>query len=677
MTDNNKNSKDEPADLFLVNKLVIKDNKLAERRKGDWVEEAYIEYNKAELKKNNKNYLGLALNNKIFNIFFVILIAGLGILYARAAYLQVIKGEEYFQLAENNRIRLQYIQAPRGIIYDRQLIALVKNVPSFSLYLTPVDFPKDEEDRMKILDILKNNIDQDFSKQLEQVLEISTQRKEYFQPQVLVENLDYEQAILLKIKSTELPGISIEVTSQREYLKNEKHGENQYLYNSLSHLLGYVGKINDQEYEELSEQGYLFNDVAGKTGLEKYYEKILRGQYGKKQVEVDSVGNEKKILAQQDLVKGDNLILSIDLEVQKKLEQLLRDELLKVGVQKAVGIVENPQNGELLAMVTLPSYDNNLFSGGISQDDYQQLLEHEANPLFNRAISGEYPSGSTIKPLISSAALQENIISSTTSFLSTGGIRVGQWFFPDWRAGGHGLTNVKKAISDSVNTFFYIVGGGYQGFEGLGVYKIKDYGEKFGLAQKTGIDLPNEKDGFLPSPEWKMEAKNEQWYIGDTYHLAIGQGDLLLTPLQLSNYISFFANKGIIYKPHLLKETVDSQTGQVDEILPEVLNSNFIDSYNIEIVRQGMRQTVTSGSARMLNSLPVTVAGKTGTAQWGTDKIPHAWFTCFAPYEDSEIVLTILIEEGEEGSTVAVPVANQFLYWYFTSYKSNLSSSTN
>ncbi len=241
--------------------------------------------------------------------------------------------------------------------------------------------------------------------------------------------------------------------------------------------------------------------------------------------------------------------------------------------------------------------------------------------------------------------------------------------FPDWRAGGHGMTDVYHAIADSVNTYFYIIGGGYGDREGLGVYKIKEYLEKFGLNALTNIDLPNEKPGFLPTPEWKKELKNEPWYIGDTYHLSIGQGDLLTTPLQIANYTAMFANGGILYQPRLVSKYYDQIKQEMVDFLPEVLNKDIVDQDIIEVIRQAMKRTVTAGSGRILNSLPVSAGAKTGTAQWHTDKDPHAWFTAFAPYNDSEIAITVLVEEGKEGSSITAWIVNDFLNWYFREYK--------
>jgi penicillin-binding protein 2 len=316
-------------------------------------------------------------------------------------------------------------------------------------------------------------------------------------------------------------------------------------------------------------------------------------------------------------------------------------------------------------MVSLPSYDNNQFAVGISTKDYQMLIENPDQPLFNRSVSGEFPSGSTIKPVMAAAALQERVVSENTKFQSSGGLRIGQWFFPDWQAGGHGSTDVRKAIAQSVNTYFYYIGGGYEEFQGLGVERIVRYGKLFGLGEQTGIDLPGEAKGFLPTPDWKKEAKGEPWYIGDTYHLSIGQGDLLVTPLQVAMYTAAFANGGTLFRPHLVKTVLFGDDRIMTSVKEEPIREKFIDEYDMQVVRDGMRQTVLSGSARSMQSVPVPVAGKTGTAQWSSKKDPHAWFTGFAPYDNPAVAITVLIEEGEEGSSVAVPVAREFLTWYF------------
>ncbi len=286
-------------------------------------------------------------------------------------------------------------------------------------------------------------------------------------------------------------------------------------------------------------------------------------------------------------------------------------------------------------------------------------------PLFNRSISGEYPSGSTVKIVVATAALEEKVISENTTVVSTGGLHIGAWTFPDWKPGGHGVVDVRKAIANSVNTFFYYVGGGYNDFVGLGVDRLEKYFKLFGLNEKTGIDLAGERAGFVPSAAWKKEVKGETWYIGDTYHLAIGQGDLTVTPLQVANYTAAVANGGTLYSPRLVKAILDDKNQLIKEVSTKIIRSNLADPNNLRIVREGMRETVTAGSARSLQTVPVPVAGKTGTAQWSSKKYPHAWFAGFAPYDNPQIAIVVLVEEGREGSSVATPIAKEILTWYF------------
>jgi len=663
MSKEKQNDQTEQFDFLEISKP--KDNDLGRKSRLDWVEESYINYSDKEIKKPDKIFFGLSVDRKKINIFLLIVFVCLGVLGGRSVQLQIVRGEDYLAVAEQNRIRVKYEKAPRGIIYDRNSMPLVSNVPNFHLYIVPLDFPKEKVEQNKIISKLKEMLSVDLSEQVERISEIMPRQREYFEPVLVYENIPYEKALKLKILVAKMPGVNIEFDTKRNYLFAKDYDENQFLYNSLSHVIGYEGKLNEREYEDLKSSGYLLNDRIGKSGIELSYEDFLRGRHGRKQVEVDSQGNEKKIIAMEDAERGRGIELTIDYVMQMKMEELLRNALIENNKKRAVGIAMDPQNGEILAMVSLPSYNNNDFASKIDSEKYKRLIENIDKPLFNRVIKGEYPSGSTIKPVIASAALQEGIINENTTVLSIGGIRIGQWFFPDWRAGGHGLTDVKKAIADSVNTFFYMIGGGYGDFKGLGVEKINYYAALFGIGQQTGIDLAGERPGFLPTPEWKFEKKQEQWYIGDTYHLAIGQGDLLVTPLQVANFTAVFANKGKFIKPRLVNKIINLENNEIEEIQSETERRDFISADNLRIVRQGLRQAVTFGSARILNSLPVSAGAKTGTAQWNSEKEPHAWFTCFAPFENAEIVVTILVEEGEEGSTMAAPIAYDFLSWYF------------
>ncbi|MBT5338002.1 penicillin-binding protein 2 [Candidatus Falkowbacteria bacterium] len=663
----NKSNLPEDGFLFLGGGLNINDENSKKRKRTAWVEEAYIDFSEDELARTGKNYLGLSLSNKKLVWFLMFVLACFFILFLQSFFLQVVRGEYYHGLAEQNRLRVINLPAPRGIIYDLNGQELVKNVPNFAVYIIMYDLKLEtDKNQEETLTWLKQNIeDPDYQEKLEKVLKTKATVKEYFEPVMLIDGLTYEKAVTMRIQSTNHPGVDIEVAARRQYLDKK----NNQSVSSLAHILGYPGKINPEEFSKLYSQGYLLNDSIGKTGIEGSFENQLRGQYGREQIEVDSSGKAIKIIAREEMVKGDNLFLAIDLTMQAKLQEIIEKYLVKLKTNKAAAVVMNPQTGKIYSLLSLPGFNNNSFAEGISSKEFAYLINNKDNPLFNRVISGEYPSGSTIKPVVAAGALEEGVINENTSFLSAGGIRIGEWFFPDWKAGGHGITNVRKALADSVNTFFYIIGGGYGEFEGMGVRQIKQVAEMFGLNKLTNISLPNEKPGFLPDPEWKRKAKSEQWYIGDTYHMAIGQGDLLVTPLQVANFTAVFANGGKLLKPILIDRYYDQVAKKEVQIETEILNEQFVADKTLQIIRQGLRQAVTQGSAKILNSLPVTAAAKTGTAQWATDKTPHSWFTSFAPYNDAEIVVTILVEEGGEGSAIAAPIAYEFMHWYFNYYK--------
>lgn len=616
-----------------------------------WAEDSFISG------KEEKETLGRSFNfKKIYFVVFTLLLF-FGILFLRTAWLQIGRGDYYRSMAEGNRIRNERIEPRRGIIYDNERNPLVRNAANFLLYIIPADLPKDQNNSDSILkevaDILGDNNLDEIRAGLNKIKKGSL---ESYRPFFIADNIPYEKAMLLYLKSAEWQGVALSNKTRREYNLTSL---------SMAHLLGYTGKISEQEMAKYGDD-YSPIDYIGKMGLENFYESELRGKNGEKQIEVDALGKEKKILSESQAEDGKNIVLSIDSGLQKKMEEVINAYIEKEKLKKAVGIAMNPNNGEILAMVSLPAFDNNVFAKGIKAAEYKKISEDPDRPLFNRAISGEYPSGSIIKPVMAAAALEQNIVNENTSFESVGGIRIGQWFFPDWKAGGHGTVNLKRAIAESVNTYFYYIGGGYQNFVGLGVDRIVAYDKRFGLSSQTGIDLPNEADGFLPSKEWKEKTKGEKWYIGDTYHLSIGQGDLLVTPLQVANYTSVFANGGSLYRPHLVKEILSPQDKVMKEIKEDPVKKDFIKPENIKIIREAMRQTVTAGSARRLAALPVEVAGKTGTAQWSSDTTnAHAWFTGFAPYENPEIVITILVEEGKGGDIIAVPITNDILAWYF------------
>jgi penicillin-binding protein 2 len=476
------------------------------------------------------------------------------------------------------------------------------------------------------------------------------------EPITLQANIARDEALLLKVKYATLPGVTVAAKPIRRY-------DNTI---TLAHFLGYVGKITQDELDKNTT--YSITDDFGKNGLEQVYEKYLKGKNGQDQMEVNSKGQVQRILSTSQPQSGNNLILTLNLDLQKKITEILSNMTDK-STKRGVVVAMNPQTGGILAMVSLPSYDNNIFSQADFSEQYQKLLDDPEKPLINRAVSGLYPSGSTIKPFIASAGLQEGVISENTTINDTGPITVGEWSFPDWKV--HGLTDVRKAIAQSCDIFFYAVGGGWDKIKGLGLKKIDEYLNKFGFGAKTGIDLPSEEKGLVPDAEWKKKVKKESWYVGDTYHLSIGQGDFLTTPLQLVNATSAIANGGKLLKPHFVDKITAPDGSLVQQINTEVIRDNFISPDVINIVREGMRQTVTDGSGRLLQDLTdkngnaVAATGKTGTAQFGNEDLTHSWFISFAPYDNPSIAIAVLVEGGGEGNESALPVAKEILQYWF------------
>jgi penicillin-binding protein 2 len=574
-----------------------------------------------------------------FSLFFFVFF----IFFSRAVYLQVIQGSHFHSLADANRYRVTRVVSPRGKIFDRNGTILATNTPSFLLSLRITDLPKDEKAR----DLVIQKVCERVGVQRADIDLLLTQyAKQPDESIPVLRNIPYESAIRLTIELAQYPGFSLNATIQRSYPSGSI---------SLSHVLGYMGKITPDDSVKLASSGYRPIDQIGKTGIEKTAETRLRGIPGKITTEVNASGYELSVISKTEPTPGADIQLGIDLGLQKFIELQLQTILQTVGATRASVIAIDPQTGIVRALVSLPSFDNNLFSNQITTEEYQKLTQDPDQPLFFRAISGEYPSGSIFKPVVAYAALAEHVVNEHTSFVSSGGIRVGEWFFPDWKAGGHGVTDVRKAIAESVNTYFYIIGGGFQDTIGLGVDRISTYAKRFGFGSKTKIDLPHEASGFLPSKEWKEKAKGERWYVGDTYHLAIGQGDFLTTPIQMAVATVAIANGGYLTQPRMIES----------DIAPEKVQVENLDPTALRIVQEGMRQSVTSGSNRSMMSLIYPVAGKTGTAQSGIGKPTHSWFTGYGPYLNPTLAITVLVEEGGESTSAAVPLANKIFAWWF------------
>lgn len=576
---------------------------------------------------------------------------GVALLFlGRSVQLQVIEGESYAERSNQNRESIERLVPTRGIIFDRFHTPLAWNEPAFVLTMTAADLPKGEA-RTTLFAQVADSIG---SHPTELDLLLTRYANRPYEPIPVEDDLPYESAIRLAGEVSGFPGFGLVTRTKRLYVSGTP---------SLSHILGYTGTLGASEFDRYETQGYRLIDVIGKLGVEQAQEALLRGIPGKLLYEVDALGTKRAILSKELPTPGSNLTLSLDAEFQQFIEKELSAVFARSGASRGSVVALDPSTGAIRALVSLPTFEANEFTAGLSQERYDALLADPDNPFFFRGISGEFASGSTFKPVVAYAALAEGIVSEHTSFVSTGGLRVGEWFFPDWRAGGHGVTDARKAISESVNTYFYIIGGGFDTVRGLGVDRIAQYARRFGFGAPTGIDLPSEADGFLPSKEWKEMTKGERWYVGDTYHLAIGQGDFLTTPLQMAVATAAFANGGLRVTPYVVESADGFGSNNISHASAQPIEE--LDAFALLIVRQGMRQAVTEGSARALFGLQRAVAGKTGTAQTPGDRPFHSWFTGFGPYEDPDLALVVLIEEGGESTDAAVPLARQIFEWWF------------
>ena len=614
-------------------------------------------------KKNEKKWgspqkrIETPLLEKVFKGFSFFCFLVIFSLFIRTFQLQIIQGEEFLEQSNSNRYISYKIQAERGVIYDKNLKQLIFNIPSFDLACNKEKLPTLEEERNIVLEKLSSILGLDkaiLSSQIEKNDNLNF---------VISENLDHKQLIILEVKIKELTGFEIKQSLFRDY-------EDGMTY---AHLIGYMGKV---EQEQLSKEPNFYSlvDNVGTTGLEKYYEEYLRKIPGKLRVEADVSGNvfSEEVVSLPE--SGSSLVLYLDSDLQNKIQESLEQQLELMGSSKAIAVALDPRTGGVLSLVSLPSFDNNTFAISDSEQ-IEAIFNDENDPLFNRAISGiGYPTGSVIKPLIAATALQENIVSANRSINCQGLIEVEHEYdsdiiyqYHDWEI--HGFTDMKKAIAESCNVYFYSIGGGNKdfGIDGLGGLTLKKYLELFGWGEKTGIDLPSEGESILPTIDYN-------WRLGNTYHFSIGQGPFSILPIQVTNAYVAIANGGLLLKPQVVQKIVSYSSGSFDiikEFGPEIIREGFIDSDNLQIVREGMRQAVTGknsplASATMLNGLPVTSAAKTGTAETPEEGVYHNWVTVFAPYENPEIVLTVMFESVEGLRAAAVPVANEILNWYFT-----------
>jgi penicillin-binding protein 2 len=573
---------------------------------------------------------------------------------------QIVQGAQFRELSEGNRLRERVALAPRGEILDRNGDVLARSTASFRLLLTPIDVPKGqlEKEVRAVADLLSLSRD----------LVAETLKKfdaRSVQPLVLASGLTQDQAVLFETKSLEFPGMAVVAVPVRQYTSSQ----------SFAHVLGTTGAISDGD-SYLKDPAYSPLDVVGKTGLEAAYEKELKGLNGKDLVEVDATGGVVKDLGDISSTPGHTLRLTIDKGLQ---EELYSQFALRPGA-KGAAIALDPKTGAVLALLSYPSFDSNAFSGGISTTEYKKLTEDPLLPLFNRAVGAQLPPGSTVKPMVALAGLESGVITEHTVIVDNGKISIPNQFNPSvvydyvgWKRTGLGPMTVRSAIAMSSDIFFYVVGGGLASsrIDGLGVDRLTSFYHKFHLGSITGIDIPGEKPGLVPDPAWKLDYFRDnavlgKWYLGDTYHISIGQGDVLVTPLQVALWTATIANNGVGMKPHIVDGVYGGDQVLIRTISPEVLVPKVGSDANIRVVQEGMRQTVLAGTAKRLQSLPISAAGKTGTAQFDNNEKEHSWFTSFAPYEDPQIVVTVLVEGGGEGGAAALPITQDALAWWVT-----------
>ncbi len=569
-------------------------------------------------------------------------------------YLQVIKGSEFRRLSENNRIRIRENPADRGMLLDRKGRVLAHNRPSFEVSLIPEDLKVNPEVLTKVGEML--DMDQDeIGNRLQ-----SPKRRPPFKPVKIKSDIDWNELALLEFNRVHLPGLIVDVRPRRTY----NYGD------LASHLIGYLGEVDENELKQSKDAPYRMGSLIGKYGIEYRWEADLKGVDGGRQIEVDALGREIKPLRSVEPFPGNNLILTIDLDLQRVAEEAFQDK-------SGALIAMDPQNGRILAMVSKPSFDPNLFARNISPEEWKSLMENPRHPLQNKGIQGQYPPGSVFKIVTAIAGLESGIITPNTQFTCTGTYPYGNRDFRCWKEGGHGTISLHRAIVESCDIYFYQAG------LKIGVDLIAQYANEFGLGRTTGIYLPHEKPGIVPSTSWKKRQSGVPWYSGETLSLAVGQGYINTTPLQLLTLISAIANGGKFYLPQVV-ERVENIYGNVLKEYPPVERGRVNISENtLRIIQEALMGAVNEphGTGWACALKEAKVAGKTGTAQVITmpqnfkkgdmDRMPlkfrdHAWFVAYAPFEDPLISIAVLVEHGGFGAVAAVPIAKKVIGKYLS-----------
>ena len=557
------------------------------------------------------------------------------VLIGRAGYLQVYDGELYARLAEGNRIRIIPAEAARGTFYDRNGELLVTNRPGFTVSLLPLTEPISPEVIARVSALIHVPVEE-IQKKIDAHIG--------FDPIRIKNDVLPDIVSIIEEQKDSYPGVVVEVLPVRDYIFGEY----------AAHVFGYVSEINEEELERRKGEGYKSGDIIGKFGLERVYDKEVRGIKGGEQVEVDVSGRPVQILGRQSPIQGNDLVLTIDSHIQEAAERAVDDQLAAVHAHAAAAVVMNPQTGEILAMVSRPAFNPNLFAGGISTVNWNILNNNPYHPMDNKAITGEYPPGSTFKIVTGTAALAEHKVTAQEKIFDSGR----HWIIPKTNAGGEALgwIDFEQAMAHSDNVYFYEMGNR------LGVDTLERYARLFGLGTRTGIDLPYEAEGLVPNRKYKADNYEDgEWYLSETFDAAIGQGFNLVTPLQAAMVVSEIAANGQRYRPHLVQRIVDVNGNTVREIKPELLSTLEVDPSVIHHVQEGLHSVTKLGTGtELFAGFPVDIAGKTGTAENSQGR-DHSWFVAYGPYKNPNVVVAVIVEQGGFGSVAAGPIARRIL----------------
>ena len=577
-------------------------------------------------------YDGFNRRLRVLGILMVLVIA---VLIGRAGYLQIYEGEYYAGLADGNRIRIIPAVAPRGTFYDRNGQLLVTNRPGFTVSLLPLTSPIKEEVIERLSALVHVPVED---------IKAKIAGHSGFDPIRIKADVTPDIVSIIEEQKELYPGVMIENTPIRDYVLKQEG----------AHTFGYVSEINDEELKEKKADGYKSGDIIGKFGLEKIYDKYVRGEDGGDQVEVDVSGKPVKRLGRKMPVPGDDLVLTIDKDLQTAAEKAVDDRLAAIHASAAAAVVMNPQTGEVLAMVSRPAFDPNLFAHGISSKDWAKLNNNPFHPMDNKTISGEYPPGSTFKIVTGTAALTEGKVAPEEKIFDSGH----HWIIPKGNAEGEALgwINFQEALAHSDNVYFYEMGNR------LGIDLLEKYARMFGLGQRTGIDLPYEAKGLVANREYKKKNfEDGDWYLSETFDAAIGQGFNLVTPLQAAMVMGEIAADGKRYKPHLVSR-IQTQDGDViKEFQPELLSELQVPANVIKLVQEGLHDVTKFGTAAStFRGFPVDIAGKTGTAENSQGR-DHGWFVAYGPFDNPNIVVAVIVEQGGFGSQSAVPIGREIL----------------